>query len=211
MATLTTTIAPAPVVLPNGAVLHRLTVADYHRMIDVGVLNHGDKIELLDGLLVEQPLTRKPPHDNVLTRLNLALIAALGDRALLVRNQAAITLEDSEPEPDFAIARGLVDDFEDRHPRAADVALVIEVADATLRQDRGVKATVYARARLPIYWIVNLPDDVIEVYTEPTGDGDEARYTRREVRTRDDELVIVIDDDVVATLKVDKLLPSTPR
>ena len=82
MSTLTTTSARAPVVLPNGSVLHRLSVTDYHRMIDAGILQDGDEIELLDGLLVEKPMTRKPPHNNVLTRLNIALISAVADRAI---------------------------------------------------------------------------------------------------------------------------------
>jgi hypothetical protein len=85
-----------------------------------------------------------------------------------VDSQEPITLSDSEPEPDVRVARAEVADDPKRYPGPQDVALVVEVADISLRRDRGTKKRIYARARIPVYWIANLPERRFEVYTEPT-------------------------------------------
>jgi Uma2 family endonuclease len=136
-------------------------------MIDQGILRSGDRVEFLDGLMVAK-MTRNPPHRIALAHLRDLLIKLAGPD-WHVECQAAITLDTSEPEPDIAVVRGQVDDYPDRHPGPMDLALVVEVADSTLATDRDFKKRIYARAEIAQYWIVNLVERQIEVYTEPTG------------------------------------------
>lgn len=204
-ATITTSAAdPAAF---EGALLHRLSVADYHGMIDAGLLRSDSRVELIEGVLVEKPVTRNPPHSTALGKVQDALTSIAAARALIVRVQDAITLDDSEPEPDVVLARGTRADYTSRHARPADVVLVVEVSDTTLRLDRGPRSRVYARARLPLYWIVNLPDDCVEVYGDPVGEADEATYQRQERYERGAEIVLHVDGDAIATVRVDDLLP----
>lgn len=160
----TATLSPAP---PPGRPQRRFTVAEYHKLGDLGILTPADRVELIHGLIVEKPVIN-PPHTtavNKLTRLLLTVAA----RACSVRMQQPITLADSEPEPDGVLAVGTDDDYAARHPRPRDVALVVEVADSSLPDDRGTKLRLYAAAKLPVYWIVNLIDRRVEVYTDPRG------------------------------------------
>src|SRR5205823_2588074 len=96
-----------------------------------------------------------------------------------LRIQSAITLSDSEPEPDLAVVRGDERRYAAHHPRPADVGLLIEVADSTLLGDRADKGRIYARAGIAIYWIVNLIDRQVEVYSAPSGSGDSSAYGQR--------------------------------
>jgi Uma2 family endonuclease len=96
-----------------------------------------------------------------------------------LRVQSAITLAESEPEPDFAIVRGDETAYLARHPTAADIGLVVEVSDSTLPGDRDDKGRIYARAGIPSYWIVNLINRQVEVYTAPSGPGPDPHYTQR--------------------------------
>ena len=96
-----------------------------------------------------------------------------------VHSQDAITLATSEPEPDVAMVRGDRRAYVDHHPGPKDVALVVEVADASLQRDRGFKRRLYAQAGIPAYWIVNLVDRVLEVYTEPSGPTDQPDYRQQ--------------------------------
>jgi Uma2 family endonuclease len=121
-----------------------------------------------------------------------------------VRVRSAVATADSQPEPDLAVARGQARDYLDRHPGPADVPLVIEVADSSLARDRGLKARVYARAGIPNYWIVNLVDRHVEVYSEPT---DQATYARIETIGPDGAIRLVIDDAEVGPIAARDLLP----
>jgi Uma2 family endonuclease len=145
----------------------RFSVSEYHRLIELGILTEDDNLELLDGYLVHK-MSRNPPHDAAIqkgTKKWLRLLPAGWD----LRVQSAITLAESEPEPDFAIVRGDENAYVARHPGAADVGLVVEVSDSTLLGDRDDKGSIYARAGIVCYWIVNLVDRQIEVYTLPSG------------------------------------------
>ncbi len=86
-----------------------------------------------------------------------------------VDEQAPVTTEDSEPEPDLVVVRGTTEDYRDRHPSAAEVALVVEVADSSLRRDRDLKKGIYARAGFAVYWLLDLNARKLEVYSEPSG------------------------------------------
>jgi Uma2 family endonuclease len=144
----------------------RWTRVEYDRLIEIGIFRPGDKVELLGGqLCVSEP--QNNPHA---TAISLGLEAFQKALALdwHVRVQLPIALDDeSEPEPDLAIVAGGPRDYMD-HP--SQPALVVEVADSSLALDREHKGSLYARARLPEYWIVNLVDRVLEVYRDPRPD-----------------------------------------
>jgi hypothetical protein len=162
--------------------LERLTVAQFHRMIEAGILREGAAVELIEGILVRRdssdvggdPMTHGPKHAYHLQRIIQWAEAALSGTGHHARPQLPITLDDSEPEPDIAVVRGSMDDYRSRHPKAADWALAIEVADSSLEYDRMVKAAVYASAEIAVYWIVNLQDRSIEVSETPVAT--EKRY-----------------------------------
>jgi Uma2 family endonuclease len=153
------------------------TIAEYHRLIEVGVLGEDDPIELLEGWIVFK-MTRNPPHDVAVALASKLLVRLLPD-GWHVRPQAAITTDDSEPEPDLAVVRGDERLYRTRHPGPTDILVVIEVSDTSLNRDRVEKARVYARAAVSTYWIVNLIDGHIEVYTDPSGPGATPSYRSR--------------------------------
>jgi Uma2 family endonuclease len=148
--------------------LHRFTRRQYARMIDHGVLDEDDPIELLDGLLlVKEP--QSSPHRTAVLLAAKALEQAFAD-GWFVQIQSPIILDDrSEPEPDVSVVRGTPRDYVDSHPKSP--ALVVEIAQTGLRMARRRKAAAYARAGLADYWIVNLVDRVLEVYREPARPG----------------------------------------
>jgi Uma2 family endonuclease len=160
-------------------VLAKLSVAQYHRMVETGVLVDGDRLELFEGVLVEK-MTEGPAHSFRITQLAKLLIRLIGDAPWQVRVQNPISTDDSEPEPDLAIVADL--DYSKRHPSSAEIAVVIEVADSSLARDRSTKQRVYANAGIAHYVIVNLADNVIESYTEPLAGGG-ARYGHHETLT----------------------------
>lgn len=142
----------------------RLRVDEYHRMIEAGIFDEDEHVELLEGLLVAMTPQRED-HGRVIQILTRMLNRALGDE-YVVRPQLPLTLgEDNEPEPDIAVVRGVDARSRTEHPQRA--ALVVEVAGDSLRKDREVKGASYARAGIPEYWIVNLADRYIEVYRDP--------------------------------------------
>src|SRR5438128_2201088 len=115
----------------------RLSVAQYHEMIQAGILTADDPVELLEGWLVYK-MPKNPPH-RISVRLTQRALEAVVPAGWYVDAQEPITLADSEPEPDVMIVRGDTRQYRNRHPGAADVALVVEVADTTLERDRGAK------------------------------------------------------------------------
>lgn len=178
----------------------RFSVAEYHRLIDLGILTEDDDLELLEGYLVHK-MARNPPHDVAIQKTNKRLV-----RLVLpgwdVRCQSAITLDKSEPEPDFAIVRGDESAYLARHPGPADIGLVIEVADSTLPGDRDDKGRIYAHAGIPIYWIVNVRDRWVEVYSVPSGD---TYGTRVDFGVRQ-AIPLLLDGATVGQIRVDEML-----
>ncbi len=141
-----------------------ITVDDYHRMIQAGVLDEDQHVQLLAGALVAMT-PQGSRHAVVIQRLTAALVRAVGDD-LAVRPQLPLTLfDDSEPEPDLAVVRAADARLEGPHPSRA--LLVVEVAGDSLRLDRQSKAALYARAGIPEYWIVNLAESSVEVLLQP--------------------------------------------
>jgi Uma2 family endonuclease len=156
----------------------RFSVAEYHRLIQLGILTEDDNLELLEGYLVHK-MSRNPPHDAAIQKGNkkwLRLLPAGWD----LRVQSAVTLSDSEPEPDFAIVRGDEAAYATRHPTAADVGLVVEVSDSTLPGDRDDKGRIYARRNRLLLdrEYQRSPDRGVHVAVR-TGPGPQVRATRR--------------------------------
>jgi hypothetical protein len=181
------------------------SVDDYHQMIAGGVLTEDDPIELLEGWLVaKMPGTQ--PHDIALEMVVEAL-AGVPLAPWRVRVQSALTTVESEPEPDLAVCTPL-QQRQGRHPGPQDTALVIEVADTTLVRDRSLKQQVYARAAIPCYWIVNLVDRQVEVYTAPSGPTEAPAYLSRQDYREGNEVAVVILGKEVGRIPVAALLPA---
>jgi Uma2 family endonuclease len=200
-----TLVPTLPPVIPPVPV-RRFTVDEYHQMIQSGILGEDDNVELLEGWIVPE-MPRNPVHD--------ALIAWIHNRTLtprlragwFCRGQSAITTPDSEPEPDLALIRGSERDYVNRHPGPADTALAVEIADSSLSRDRSIKTRIYAAAGVPVYWIINLIDGQIEVYTLPTGPDPVPDYRRRQDYKRSDMVPLVVDGIELGPIPGSDLLP----
>lgn len=162
----------------------RLSVTHYHSMIASGILTEDDQIELLEGLLIAK-MPKNPQHRLSTGLLQDALLSILPANYHL-NVQEPITLKESEPEPDLAIVRGQRLDYRDRHPTADDLELVIEVSSSTLERDRTLKQRIYTKAGISTYWILNLEDRQLEVYTQPT----ESRYEQCQVITETESVSV---------------------
>lgn len=183
----------------------RLSVEQYHAMIQAGILTDDDPVELLEGWLVYK-MPKNPPHraTTKLVREALELIIPSG---WYVDSQEPITTSDSEPEPDVVVVKGNTRQYLDRHPQAQEVALVVEVADTTLQRDRTSKKRTYARAQIPVYWIVNLVERQIEIYTHPSGAVEQPDYHHRQDYGLSDTVFLAIDGCLVGSIAVQDLLP----
>lgn len=148
---------------------HRLTVADYYRMGEAGIFAPDARVELIEGEIVDMaPIGAR--HGSAVKRLNAMLVAAVGSRAV-VSVQDPLRLSDlSEPEPDLMLLKPRADFYADAHPGAADVLLLIEVADTSARYDCEIKLPLYARHGVPEVWIVDLPARLLRLYREPLGE-----------------------------------------
>lgn len=161
-----------------------LTVDEYHRMGDAGILTEDDRVELIEGELVAMaPIgSEHVAATNALTRL---LVLAVGDHAVVsVQNPVRLTRR-SEPQPDFALLKPR-DTYKTNLPRPEDIILAVEVANTSLDYDRKVKLALYARSGIPEVWIVNLQEQEVEVYRIPVDD----RYTSVTQSGRSESLTI---------------------
>jgi Uma2 family endonuclease len=183
----------------------RLSVDQYHEMTRTGILTEDDPVELLEGWLVTK-MPKNPPH-RLATQLTREALARILPPGWYVDAQEPITLADSEPEPDIVVVRGDRRRYRDRHPGPQDVALVVEVADATLQRDRTLKKRLYAFADIPVYWIVNLLENQFEVYTEPSRSAEQPDYRQRQDYNLSDDIPLVIEGREVSRLAVRELLP----
>jgi len=164
-----------------GVRTRRWTRAEYERLIELGVFRPGEPIELIGGeLMVAEPQSSE--HYTAIRKCTRVLEAVFAS-GWEVRTQGPIGLDDeSEPEPDVAVVPGSPDDYRHAHPSRA--VLTLEVAQSSLSTDRERKGSLYARAGLEDYWVLNLIDRVLEVYREPVADGAAPfgwRYARRQV------------------------------
>jgi Uma2 family endonuclease len=142
--------------------LARLTVDQFEAMVDSGVFTKRDRFILINGFLVAK-VPKSPRHTFIAKNLARRL-EALVPPGWDIRLEDAIRLADSKPEPDLSVARGDIEDYADRDPGPADLAMVVEVAASSVSEDR-LMAKVYGPAGIPVYWIVNLKARQVEVYT----------------------------------------------
>jgi Uma2 family endonuclease len=183
----------------------RFTVDEYHRMIQSGFLTENDPVELVDGRII-QKMARNPPHDGTIG-LTQDTLKPLLPTDWRIRIQSAITTPDSEPEPDLAVVRGSLRDWTKRHPGPPEIGTLIEVADSSLDFDRTVKGPSYARAAIAIYWIINLVESKVEVYTDPTGPDPKPRYRKQQDYFGSDFIPLVLGGQEVGKIAVKDLLP----
>jgi Uma2 family endonuclease len=206
-------VTPTPTDFTNAAVpaelIWRLSVDQYHEMIRTGILRDDDPVELLEGWLVPKML-KNPPH-RVATRLVRQALERAVPSGWYVDDQEPITTRNSEPEPDVAVIRGDTRDYLDRHPGPHDLALIVEVADTTLERDRTTKKRLYASAEIAVYWIVNLPEQHVEVYTEPAeaepAEAEPPDYRRRQDFRLGDAVPLLIEGEEIALIAVKDVLP----
>jgi Uma2 family endonuclease len=145
---------------------HRLTVDEYYRMADLGILAPDARVELIEGEIIDMP-PQGSPHAAIVSRLTERFIAACGSSAM-VRCQMPIRLGTrSEPEPDIAIVKRDVDYYRRAHPIANDVLLVIEISNTTLQLDRKIKIPLYARHRIPEAWLIEVQASCVHVFRNP--------------------------------------------
>ncbi|HAS51429.1 MAG TPA: hypothetical protein DCS21_06690 [Gammaproteobacteria bacterium] len=145
---------------------HRWTVAEYHQMVEVGLLNEDSRVELIHGEIVEMaPIgSDHAGHNNYLLTF---LTHCLYGKAIVAGQNPVILSSYEEPQSDIALLRWREDYYRSAHPHAEDVLLLIEVSDATLRYDRDVKVPLYANNGIPEVWLVDLQNRQLEVYREP--------------------------------------------
>ena len=158
----------------------RFTVERYFALVDEGVLQPDDRVELLEGVIVAMS-PQNPPHATATNRTFRALLRAVGTRAV-VRSQSPLVIgRYSVPEPDVAVVPGREVDYEQAHPTTA--LLVVEVADSSLLQDRLTKAAIYAAAEIPEFWIINLRDNCAEIHRDPDARARRYRTVRKARRS----------------------------
>jgi Uma2 family endonuclease len=189
---------------PETRPVHRFTVEQYERMTELGLLTAADRVELLEGIIVDK-MTQHPPH-SVAVDLVREHLEPLLPPDYRIRDQKPVRLAGSEPEPDLAVVLGPVKRYARRHPGPQDIVLVIEVADTSLADDRERKGRIYARARLPVYWIVNLQDGIVEVYTNPKA-GKAPGYTTRRDHGREESVPVIVAGKELGAIPVSELLP----
>jgi Uma2 family endonuclease len=159
---------------------HRFTVHDFHRMAQAGIFSEDDRVELLDGEIIEMtPIGSR--HAACVGHLNQILSLRLGTTAV-VWVQNPIRLDDrSEPQPDVVLLKPRPDFYAQAHPGPDDVLLLIEVADTTLEMDREVKLPLYAKAGIREVWIVDLTGGTVQAYRHPSLQGYRTRSQARGV------------------------------
>jgi Uma2 family endonuclease len=195
--------ALAPFETPRFPV-RRFTVEEYQKLGEIGLLTEDDQVELIEGWIVPK-MNRNPLHDATIEIIQDWLAGVL-PKGWRYRVQSGIVTRDSQPEPDLVVVRGDPRERRNRHPNPEDLSLVIEVADSSLRFDREDKARLYARGRVPCYWIVNLIDKQIEVLTDPTGPRRKPVFHKQEIFQLDDEVSLMIEGQFVARTPVASLL-----
>lgn len=172
---------------------HRFTVDEYHRMGEAGILT--ENVELLAGtVVVREPVGSR--HAGTVNRLARLWISRLGDRAVVqVQNPIELPEQLSEPQPDISLLRARADYYAAAHPLSADVLLVIEVADSTLRLDRRVKMPLYARAGIAEVWLIDLTAERVEIFRSPSAEG----YRDVAALERGDRLTPLAFPDLILT------------
>jgi Uma2 family endonuclease len=182
--------------------VYRFTVDQFDRMVREGTIDEDEPVELLDGILVLK-MGRNKPHKVSVRKLAGALGGLLPAQWLVSLQDSIVIGSFSKPEPDGAVLPSILAKDASVEDQGSDCVLVVEVADSSLPNDRGRKQLIYARARIPIYWIINLIDRQVEVYTTPLPDG----YQSRQDYTPGQDVPVVINGNEVGRIPVTELLP----
>jgi Uma2 family endonuclease len=184
-----------------GRVPYRLSVERYEAMVEAGFFTEADRLELIEGMLVEK-MTKGNEHRLAVQLAFQAIMAALPPGWHATKEDPIrLPARQSEPEPDVAVVRGAIVDYAAGPPGPGDVALVVDAAASSLAADRALAAT-YTGGGIPEYWLVNLPDGCLEVYRP----GEPAQ-----VKIGTDFVDLVLDGQVVGRIAVADLLPRKPR
>ncbi|MEZ4990549.1 MAG: Uma2 family endonuclease [Saprospiraceae bacterium] len=175
---------------------HEWTVADYHKLAELGILSEK-RVELLSGEIINMSPVGKlhAAHVKHLAKLFWKIV---GEKMIISVQDPIVVDDSSEPEPDVAILNWDERSYADRLPEAKDVVLLVEVADTTLEKDQKLKLPLYAQAGIQEYWIINLVDDTLEQYTHPKG----AFYGVRQIYKKEDTL----QHDLLGELRLDRIL-----
>jgi Uma2 family endonuclease len=149
----------------------RFTLEQYHRMGEAGILDEDDRVELIEGEIIEMtPIG--PVHASVVARLTTLLVPRLGGRAILwPQNPLALARQTSEFQPDLVLLRPKADFYRSGNPGVTDALLVIEVMDTSVVRDRRVKLPIYARAGAAEVWLIDVNAETVEMYRRPTDEG----------------------------------------
>jgi hypothetical protein len=185
--------------MPIALIKKRFTADEYQRMGQVGILSEDDRVELIDGEVVAMtPIGAR--HNACVNSANRALVRAAGDNAI-VQAQGSVRLDQyHEPEPDLVLLRPRPDFYASRLPGPEDIMLIVEVADSSIEYDRDVKASVYAAAHIPEYWLVDLTTNVVCHYRAPEG----GRFQKIDQRGRGESIAPALLP--TCTVPVDALL-----
>lgn len=160
------------------AKLRRISVEEYDLMIENGVFDEDEQVELLNGVIIEK-MPKGTKHSAATDRASRVFYRVFGDK-VFVRNQNPVWLDGfSEPEPDIVLAAPRDDEYENAHPTPEDIFLILEVSDTTLGYDRAAKGAAYARAGIKQYILINVQEKTLEDYREPSGDGYGSKQTHR--------------------------------
>lgn len=188
--------------VPN-ELLWRLSVDKYHEMIRVGILSENDRVELIEGWLVGK-MPNNPAH-TFSTERSRETVEYVLPKGYFVNVQQPITTATSEPEPDVAVIRGDREAYLAHHPYPEHIVLVIEVSDSTLNYDRMTKQRIYARAGITLYWIVNVVERQLEVYTNPSSE--KGLYEVRNIYALNEHVPFIVEGREVAQLPVQQFFP----
>ncbi|MFO1420865.1 MAG: Uma2 family endonuclease [Candidatus Competibacteraceae bacterium] len=180
---------------------HRWTVAEYHRMGEVGLLNEDSRVELIDGEIVEMAPIGSAHGGNV-NRFIRLFSKVVGGKAIVAAQNPVVLSGYAEPQPDISILRWRADDYEQSNPHPEDVLLLIEVSDSTLRYDRDVKIPLYAKNGIPEVWLLDIPDRKLEIYREPIN----GEYRQRDCRQTGQIAPMLCPD---AIIDLTELFPKT--
>ena len=193
--------------LPSPTSIYRLTVDEYEAMVVSGHFGKGNRIHLIDGILVRK-MTKKPPHVIACERTRNALLR-IAQPGWRVMTEAPVRIPGfNEPEPDLAVVRGDAQDeeFERRHPGPADIFLLVEVSHSTLDEDLKM-AGIYAAAGIPFYWVLDVIRGQVVVYSQPGPSG----YGACDILMPGHALPVVIDRVEVGEIPVAEILPRPAR
>jgi Uma2 family endonuclease len=189
----------------SGLIPYRLTVRQFEKMINTGILGDEDRVELLAGLLIKK-MTINDPHDFAVDQLGDTLGRILPDDWIARQEKSVVLGRYWRPQPDIAVARGPRTRYRSRAPRARDLGLLVEVSESSYAKDRGPKWVKYAGCGVLVYWIVNITERRVGVYTSPSGRGKSAVY--RDVATygHDEEVPVIVEGRELGRIKVSDLM-----